>query len=124
VVLARNQTGVEGGGPLRLSPENWFLVQTNYDHWLADNPSDPRRTVAEGMIGEFGQRVAASAVGLMMVAGTWPVHNPHTAYTALMDSGAGAEGAAGDLLIPFVRDAMCPEHPGQLPQDSRYCIRS
>jgi hypothetical protein len=118
VVLARNLTGVDdggsGSGPLRLNASTWFLVQTNYDHWLPDDPSDPRRTVGEGMLAQFGQNVGASAVGLMMAAGTWPVHNPHTAYTALMN-------AKTALVVPFVRDAMCPEHPGELPPDSRYC---
>ena len=42
----------DGAAPASAGGDDWFLVQTNYDHWLADPPSDPRRTFAEGMLSE------------------------------------------------------------------------
>jgi len=115
-VLARNQTGVAapGGKILHLGESDgnptsannseitsWALVQTNYDHWTADNPEDPRRTVAEQTLANFGQDIAATSVGLYAVASTYPVHATSTAYTAVMNA------KTGDLL-PFVRTMMCP----------------
>ena len=89
----------------------WILVQTNYDLWLPDNPDDPRRTVAEATLASLGQTEAAGALGLFAVAGTYPVHNPSTAYTAVMDVRLGT-------LHAFVRQALCPI-AAEL--DQRYC---
>ena len=117
VVIARNLSGVDGVSRLPTASDvggEWFLAQTNYDRWLPDPLSDPRRSTAEKMMRQFGPPLGATQVGLSMVASAWPVHNPHTAYTAFMQAAAG-------LLLPFVRDAMCPEHPEQLTHDSRYC---
>ena len=57
---------------------------------------------------------AASSLGGFAVASTYPVHNPHTAYTAIMSAASGE-------LHAYVRDAMCPENPGAVPSDQRYC---
>ena len=53
-------------------------------------------------------------LGAFAVASTYPVHNPHTAYTAIMSAASGE-------LHAYVRDAMCPENPGAVPSDQRYC---
>jgi len=124
-VIARNRTGVAApGGVLRLGDgggsggganyTSWFLVQTNYDHWVADNPADPRRTAAEATLKQLGQTEAASPLGLLAVAGTYPVANPDTAYTAVM---AATQGT----LHAFVRAALCPVDPGATFADPSYC---
>jgi N-acylethanolamine-hydrolysing acid amidase len=62
-----------------------FLVQTNYDRWLPDPPSDPRRTVAEQFIESMvSVSDAASLYGVMAVVSDYPVFNEDTAYTALL----------------------------------------
>lgn len=122
-VIARNTTGVAApGGVLRLgsSPaaargvdRSWYLAQTNYDHWLPDSATDPRRSAAETTLTQLGQGEAASALGLMGVASTYPVHNPHTAYTAVMAAGPGTMHA-------FVRTATCPYDRYEALPDATY----
>ena len=89
-------------------------MQTNYDAWLPDPADDPRRSVAEAALAQFGRAEAATPLGAFAVASTYPVHNPHTAYTAIMSAASGE-------LHAYVRDAMCPENPGAVPSDQRYC---
>ena len=56
--------------------------------------------------------------GLFATASAYPVHNPHTAYTAVMDPTTGS-------LQAFVRDAMCPVDGSALAgADARYCQAS
>ena len=50
---------------------------------------------------------------LSSVASAFPVHNPHTAYTAILDPTTGA-------LTTYVRDALCPQGPIGW-SDARYC---
>ena len=47
------------------------------------------------------------------VAHILQVHNPHTAYTAVMSARDGT-------LRPFVRVAMCPKDPASTFADARY----
>lgn len=56
-IFARNQTHVEGPGPLMLNSRQgvWGLAQTNYDHWLPDPSTDPRRTAAETSLVAYGK---------------------------------------------------------------------
>lgn len=114
VVIARNLTGVDGSRRLGPSSSSFYLAQTNYDAWLPDPAADPRRTVAERTMRGFGEAVGASELGLMAAASSFPVHNPHTAYTAYMRAATGT-------LVAFVRDAMCPENAQDVTVDSRYC---
>jgi len=140
-----------------------FVVQTNYDWWLADPPSDPRRLAATSMLQQLScaqagstsptshvgnsssssGRSASSTVGLsgndcrgdlglmdaFAVASAYPVHNPHTAYTAMMRAAGKttddsmSSSKAGSLLA-YVRVAMCPENTVSAPySDPRYCAR-
>ena len=43
-------------------------------------------------------------LGLFAVVSAYPVHNPHTAYTAVMSAKEGT-------LQAFVREASCPVDP-------------
>ena len=113
VVIARNLTGSDGTARLaeqgdRSAPGDFFLAQTNYDRSLPDSPSDPRRTDAERSLRGLGRDEGASQLGLFAVVSTYPVHNPHSAYTAIMSASTGE-------LHAYVRDAMCPVY--QKPSD-------
>jgi len=113
------KTGREGekGGD---SEATWFLAQTNYDRFAngTDSPTDPRRTAAEIVLRRVEQDEGSTGLGLMAVLSTYPVHNPHSAYTAIMDPASGA-------LHAYVRQALCPATPGNsVVQDARYCIAS
>ena len=96
------------------SADPWFIAQTNYEHWLPDNPADPRRTVAERELRTFGQPAPHTVQTLTYaVLSSYPVHNPHTAYTALMSARDGT-------LSAFVRRGMCPAVVDGGPVDGRY----
>ena len=67
---------------------------------------DPRRTAAELTLRQMGQDVATNELGLFAVLSTYPVHNPHTAYTVIMSPAKGA-------LHVFVRQVVYREpRPG------------
>jgi len=65
VVIAVNATkavGTSGGSKMTWLSSNstdevqpWYVVQTNYDHWLPDPPQDPRRTALERTLNQMGQ---------------------------------------------------------------------
>lgn len=126
-ILARNESGSEGVDTLS-STAPW-LVQTNYDRWMPDPSSDPRRTRAEGMLRQISaaaeepatttrrphanaSAAPLTAIDLFAVASAYPVHNPHTAYTAVMEPDSGS-------LQAYVRDALCPVEGNSA--DTRYC---
>ena len=79
-----------------------FMVQTNYDRWLPDPTSDPRRTVAEDVLHniESADR-RGTELGVWMALGTYPVHNPMTMFTVLMSVGYDSiEGYARRQMLP------------------------
>ena len=118
-VIARNSTG--SVGTTVLSDADAVLVQTNYDRWLPDSKTDPRRTrgeqMLESILGSGADRDAtATSLDLLAVASAFPIHNPHTAFTAVMDPATGA-------LRAYVRDALCPTDPQVIAHggQERYC---
>jgi hypothetical protein len=109
-----------------------FVAQTNYDWWLADPPSDPRRLAAAAMLDQLSSSLASDSrrdlgpLDAFAVSSAYPVHNPHTAYTAVMRAGSdgGTSGGAGDSMQAYVRVAMCPKNAASAPYtDPRYCVR-
>ena len=66
------------------------------------------------MLADLGEASGASQLSLLAVASSYPVHNPHTAYTAVMDPASGA-------LVAYVREALCPVDAQLAKVDSRYC---
>ncbi|XP_050714635.1 acid ceramidase-like isoform X2 [Eriocheir sinensis] len=66
----------------------WFLVQTNYDHWRSPPFFDDRRTPARHCLSAGGVQQASPAL-LYNVLSTRPVLNKGTVYTALMDVRSG-----------------------------------
>ena len=114
VVITRNRTAAEGVAHLDPSRTE-ALVQTNYDLWLPDPKADPRRTRAEDMLAQIARGAKQlSTLDLFAVASAYPVHNPHTAYTAVMDPASGA-------LTAYVRDALCPLDASIGGGETRYC---
>eukprot|EP00041_Stephanoeca_diplocostata_P025103 m.650402 g.650402 ORF g.650402 m.650402 type:complete len:425 (+) comp22671_c0_seq7:193-1467(+) len=130
VTMARNATGVDSELWLGQNASHpWYIAQTNYDickinhstlgtartcEPLGDNPLDPRRFALEQILAGVHPETAVTQLGVFSAISTYPVHNPHTAYTAIMSAATG-------VLTPFVRTAMCPEHPSLSVFDSRFC---
>ena len=122
VIMARNETHSEGTdwlGGHSAGALGDVLVQTNYDRWLPDSRADPRRTRAESMLTSIlgsarGQRSPPTEVDLFAVASAYPIHNPHTAYTAVMNPVTGQ-------LSAYVRDSLCPVRSAIRDLDTRYC---
>ena len=85
IVYSRSQ-GASNANPvydLRKMTSSNFLVQTNYDRWLADPVDDPRRTVAEQQMTAFNQ---TDPLTVFATLSTFPVTNPETAYTCIMQT--------------------------------------
>ena len=80
--------------------EKPYMVQTNYDRWLPDPPSDPRRTVAEDTLAMELPSRAGSLLGVWMAASVFPVHNQDTMYTVLLSVSAPPEGYIRTDMIP------------------------
>jgi len=62
--------------------EDWYLVETNYDHWNGDNPLDPRQTEAINALNKLG-RENLDADTLFDVMQTPGVLNDGTQYTII-----------------------------------------
>ncbi|KAF4681109.1 hypothetical protein FOZ60_012579 [Perkinsus olseni] len=92
--LAVDQNGVKHE-PLYLNNQsgdyseanNWYLVQTNYDHWEADPIADPRRTVAENCVKEHGKTNDLKSTWDVVMDCSFlnGVSTNHTIYTSIMD---------------------------------------
>jgi hypothetical protein len=110
VIMARSKSAVDS--EVWLGREGgWFVVQTNYDqcktvapgintstapcHALPDAANDPRRTAALESLSSLGQPLASSTAGAFAVVSAYPVHNPDTAFTAVMSAADGTLGAYG-----------------------------
>ena len=78
-----------------------FKVQTNYDRWLPDPSDDPRRTVAERVLGDVeGPARRGTELGVWMALSTFPVHNPGTMFTVLMRADRAPEGYVRRQMLP------------------------
>ena len=64
-------------------PNQWFLVETNYDHWLPPPPSDDRRDPAIKHMNQIGH-TNVTLEALYSVLTTPPVLNNRTTYTTVM----------------------------------------
>ncbi|XP_029634262.1 acid ceramidase-like [Octopus sinensis] len=67
----------------------WYILETNYDHWLPPLFIDDRRTPATLCMNELTQNNLTMA-GLYNVLSTKPVLNKLTTYTALMQAKSGS----------------------------------
>jgi hypothetical protein len=67
----------------------WYLVQTNYDHWLPDNMYDPRRTMIEAVLSEQGQELSNTFVGVYASLTNYPYGTYMTVYRTVMSVADG-----------------------------------
>lgn len=115
VAIARNLYGSDGTDWLQKG--DFFLCQCNTDRWLPDDVEDPRRTAAETLLRRMKEEDGLSMTGLFAVVSSYPVHNPHTAYTAVMFP------VTGQFHV-YVREASCPVDPyASVVLDRRYCLK-
>jgi hypothetical protein len=67
----------------------WWLTETNYDHWNNVPAADDRRDPANEMMEALGSSENTNVDTLFSVLATWPVFNPHTTFTSMMNPAAG-----------------------------------
>ncbi|XP_021963900.1 acid ceramidase isoform X2 [Folsomia candida] len=95
--------GLGNGGGQKNSSSNWYLVQTNYDHWKEPPFWDDRRKPAITCMDKFGPKEVGFS-SLYNVLSTRPVFNKLTTYTALM------QVATGEMEI-YIKDCHSPCWP-------------
>lgn len=72
-----------------LSDNQWWLVQTNYDHWTDPGPNQiRRRVVAETFIKDAGQG-EMNALSVLDCLLQYPVDHSITVHHSVMDIGTG-----------------------------------
>jgi hypothetical protein len=72
LVITRNRQFVRNLWPLPdTTGPAWYLLQTNYDHWLPDPVHDARRTYGDRFMDGLGQESGASLDGVYTVLSTW-----------------------------------------------------
>lgn len=98
VVITHDRTGAEDIWHLDQAAGQWFLVETNYDHWDPPPYSDDRRDPAEKAMNSTGQENLSKDT-LFQVLSTPPVLNDGTMFTAIMSA------ANPDIYSSWVRDA-------------------
>uniref|UniRef100_A0A1B6E234 Acid ceramidase n=2 Tax=Clastoptera arizonana TaxID=38151 RepID=A0A1B6E234_9HEMI len=88
ITRARNECDIwELGSKHKKQTGNWYLIQTNYDHWQDPPFFDNRRDPAITCIEKYGRQNSFET--LFKVLSTKPVLNKLTTYTALMDITSG-----------------------------------
>ncbi|KAI4901700.1 hypothetical protein NFI96_029231 [Prochilodus magdalenae] len=90
VVITRDRSGPADIWPLDWKMGQWYLVETNYDHWLPTPKRDPRRDVAIKALNATGQN-NINIRSLYQVLSVNPVCNSITVYTTVMSAGAPEE---------------------------------
>ena len=65
------------------NPYGFFLVETNYDHWVSPPASDDRRSYTVSHMRDLGPG-NTTAEAMLRVMGMWPTLNAETTYTTLM----------------------------------------
>lgn len=66
----------------KVSP--WFILETNYDHWVTPPSWDDRVTPAMEHMKKLGQ-AGVNGKGIEGILRQWPTFNPHTDITGIMD---------------------------------------
>jgi len=88
-VITRARTKTVDLWTTDLKKGEWFLLETNYDHWKSPFVIDDRRTPGYKCMNQIGQEGMGPA-GLFNVLSTKSVLNKLTTYTALMQVNAGS----------------------------------
>ena len=76
-----------------------YLMWTNYDSCLAEPKTDIRCAPGKLLLENMGRVLSGSSMGIYAVTSAFPVHNPTTAYTAVMN-------VKNDFFHSFVRDPL------------------
>lgn len=96
-VITRDRIAVLDLWKLDTPKGEWFLVETNYDHWEPPPDSDNRRDPAIKGMDEMG-RGNVGVAELLGVLSTAPVLNSGTTYTVVMSA------AHPELYTTWIRD--------------------
>nr|XP_054753339.1 N-acylethanolamine-hydrolyzing acid amidase-like [Lytechinus pictus] len=83
VVVTRGRETTLDVWRLDLSGNRWFLLETNYDHWVPPPKSDDRRDPGNKAMNAVGEKSINNNT-MWNVLSTQPVLNEDTIYTALM----------------------------------------
>jgi hypothetical protein len=97
VVLTRDHNKLLDSWRINATSGGWFLVQTNYDHWLPMPPWDNRKKPAERALADIGADAVTPSSIYKDVLSRDPVLNQLTVYTTTMSCGEGKYAS-------FVRD--------------------
>lgn len=89
-----------------ISDHSWFILQTNYDHWLPQPFYDDRQTPGTYCMLQHGQ-TAVGYSALFDVLSTVPNLNQETVYTTLMCT------RCGDHLQSYLQYCPAPTSPDQ-----------
>jgi hypothetical protein len=71
-----------------MKPQDWYLVETNYDPWARDPAVDNRKTKAEEQLQALGEGYVSDSQ-VWQVLSTPPVFNVRTIYTTVMSARSG-----------------------------------
>jgi hypothetical protein len=85
---ADDSQGAAAGVWYTSPPNEWFRVETNYDHWMPAPPEDDRRDPANNAMTAVGA-AGVDTVALFKVLSINPVLNPSTVYTTVMSPALG-----------------------------------
>jgi len=81
----------------------WYIIETNYDHWMPPPKWDDRRQPAEDCLAEVGQDNIDLPTLYNVLHGI-PNRNKLTTFTALMDVAAGTLSSS----LQFCYESNCP----------------
>ncbi|KAL4233594.1 hypothetical protein ACF0H5_008275 [Mactra antiquata] len=84
-VISKGRFAPDDTWMLSAKDGRWFLVETNYDHWLPPPPSDNRRDPAISAMKSLGQK-NITVENLFNVMSTPKVLNSRTTYTVIMSA--------------------------------------
>lgn len=89
VVLTRDHNKLLDTWRMNATSGGWYLVQTNYDHWLPMPPWDNRKKPAEKALNEVGAAAITQETIYEAVLSRDPVLNKLTVYSTTMSCGEG-----------------------------------
>ena len=84
-IISHNRTKAIDVWRLSAKDKRWFIVETNYDHWVKPPSSDDRRDPANSMMSSLGQK-KLDKDSLYKILSTSPVFNSGTTYTTIMSA--------------------------------------
>jgi N-acylethanolamine-hydrolysing acid amidase len=76
-----------------------YLMWTNYDSCLGEPKTDVRCKPGLELLEEMGETLSGSSMGVYAVTSAYPIHNPSTAYTVVMN-------VKHNVFQTFVRDPL------------------